>query len=163
MSTYSNYFIALNSKLLASPAITAALIPPAVIADHIVPKRFRLGDPGDDSYTTNIQLGPMLYMIPSSYDYTPMTADHGKGDAIIEVEVHTHYVNANLASMIAHIKLVDDICVELMTGADGTGGSTSWLSPYGIRLRITTMQCDQLSLTELRTKIKVKAQLLPAV
>ena len=163
MAVFSSFYVVLKNRLLVSPALTAALIAPAVIADHIICQRFRLGDPGDGGHVKNLLLGPMLYMIPSSYEYAPMTENHGKGDGIIDIEVHTNYTNANLASMISHVKLVDDICVELMTGADGAGGSASWISPYGVRLRLTTMQCDQLSLSELRTKIKVKAQLLPAV
>lgn len=164
MSTFASFYAAVKAKLDVSTVLAAALTEGAIQADHVRLERYLcISKDGPYQHDAQLDEGPNIYMIPGSYEYLPMTMQHAKGDAVVEAEIHSRIDNESAANITTHITLVDDLCTELMQGADGTGGAASWLSAIGLRLRIATSQSEQLSMTEIRTKIKIKAQLLPVV
>lgn len=163
MSTFSSYYSATKTKLDNSTILAAALDPSATQADHVRLERYAcISKDGPANHDAQLALGPNIYLIPREYEYNPLTEQHGRGDAELEMDVHSRTDNT-ASSVQTHIALVDNLCVELMTAADGTGGATSWLYNVGGKLRCYVAQPEQLSRTEIRTKVRLRANLLPSV
>jgi len=164
MANYGSYYLAVKGWLDISTVLAAALDPSATQADHVRLERYScISKDGPLNHDAQLDLGPNIYLIPSSCEYSSVTEQHGKDEAFLEMDVHSRVINAPAAAttFVSHIRLVDDLCVAMMHGADGTGGTSSWLSPYGIKLRCSSAMPEQLSMTECRTKVKIRAQLLP--
>jgi len=162
MANYSQFYSALNSKLLASTTLAAAITDDPT--NHVRRERYAcISKDGPKDHDLYLNAGPILYIIPSSCDYQPLTEQNAKNEGVLEMDVHSRVANATITTFTDHIAFVDDLVVELMQGADGTGGTPSWLSGKGIRLRASLESPEQLAMTEYRTKVKFRATLLPAV
>jgi hypothetical protein len=60
------------------------------------------------------------------------------------------------ADLITQLNFVDALRKELLTGADGTGGSSSWLSSVNAgNLRIAMEECDNQVRDELWTRLRL--------
>lgn len=164
MSTFSDYYAAVKARLDISTVLAAALDPSATQADHVRLERYAcISKSGPANHDAQLDLGPNIYLIPGAYEYSPRSEQHGRGEANVEMDVHWRLDNTSVTDMKNFVAFVDDLCVELMTGSDGTGGATSWLSPVGGKLRCFVSQQEQLSMTEIRAKVRLRAMILPVV
>jgi len=162
VANYSDFYTAAHNMIRDSDTLDAVI--DDAPANHVRQERYVLiSKDGPLNHDAYLEHGPLVYLIPSSCEYAPMTADHEKTEAILEMDVHHRVVNATAATFVTHVKFVDDLCIELMKKADGTGGTGSWLSGIGIKFRCSSAQVEQLGLTECRTKVRLKAQLLGVV
>lgn len=163
MSNFATFLTTTKAKLIASTTLDLA-IDDSAPDTHVRVERYAcISKDGPLNHDALLGHGPLLYLIPASCDYSPMTSEHMKDEGVLEVDVHSRVVNATEATFITHITFVDNLIDELMTGADGTGGTFSWLSGVGVNLRCSSAMPEQISLTEIRTKVKLKVRLLAAV
>jgi len=162
MANFSDFYTATHNTIRDSTTLDAVIDDAA--ANHVRQERYVLiSKNGPADHDSILEHGPIVYLIPASCEYAPLTADHEKTEGILEMDVHHRVVNATAATFVTHVKFVDDLCIELMKKADGTGGTSSWLSGIGVKLRCSSSQVEQLGMTECRTKVRLKAQLLGVV
>jgi len=162
MANFSDFYTAAYAKIIASSTLDAAI--DDAPTNHVRQERYVLvSKDGPANHDAYLDHGPLIYLIPSSCEYAPLTADHEKTEAILEADIHSRVANTVAATFTDHVAFVDDLCIELMHLADGTGGAASWLSGIGVKLRCSSSQVEQLGMTECRTKVRLKAQLLGVV
>ena len=163
MSNFATFLTTTKAKLVASTTLDGA-IDDSAPENHVRLERYVcISKDGPLNHDALLVHGPLLYLIPAMCDYTPMTMQHAKDEGVLEIDIHSRVSNTTESDFTKHVTFVDNLCVELMTGADGTGGTSSWLSATGIKLRCSSAMPEQLSMTEIRTKVRLKVLLLPAV
>jgi len=163
MANFSEFYTIVTNKLLVSTTLAAVITD--AIANHVRQERYvcisKDGPLNHDLYLTN---GPIVYLIPANCEYNPMTEEGGRTEGVLLMDVHSRVINLTASTFVSHIQFVDDLIVELMAGADGTGGTSSWLTTArGLKLRFSSETPEQLSPTEYRTKVKIRATLIPSV
>jgi len=149
----------LITKLRASTTLSAALNG-EVAADHVVMRRFRRG--GEvANHAAMVQICPVVYVWPGATSWSPMTPDNARVEATINATVvQSGYISGTA------FEFTDKLVTEVMNSADGTGGSSSFLSPIGTNLRArvaTPIEDGRSSLSEVRLNIIFQASLYPGV
>lgn len=158
-----SFFDAVLAQILASDALAAKLGAEAA-ADHVIARRFRRGSE-DPNHAQRVHLAPMVYVWPGYSVWSPVTENNAKTECTVNVTIVQSSDDTG-ASLSTVLEFADALIKELMHDADGTGGSSSFLSPFGLDLRAkieTPAEDGNASRSEVRLNVVFTARLHPAV
>jgi hypothetical protein len=131
--TYTAYAYAVFSKIAGSSAL-AAKVTDGLPAVHVKLGRYIHTDA--DAADALLEFGPVHYVMPAAGHWSPHSMDSSKGELAVAVTILETFDQSASADLLTHLRYIDALRKEILTGADGTGGSASWTPGGSVRINV---------------------------
>lgn len=162
VGTYATFIQALRDAVKNSAAL-AAKITDGLPAAHVKLGRAVNTDSGSTAHAAIIAAGPVIYVRPAPESWSPRNEDTALGELAAEITICEAFDQSGSDDLLTALNFVDALRQELLSGADGTGGSASWAAGGGnVRIGVDGPHGNE-GYNEVHTHLRITATVPEAV
>jgi len=154
--SYGKFYDALYDEVKGSAALTAKYTGSGSASGQVKQGWHLWTDAS--THESLIADGPVIYVEPGSLNGSPDSPDSASLECEARVIICEYFDQSSANDLITSINFVDALRQEIMSEADGTGGTSSWL-PKGGNVRVTMDPPEKVDdkINEVRTVLTVRA------
>jgi hypothetical protein len=150
---YAQFLNDLDAEIKASAAL-ASKVSSGTPADHVKLGMHLWTDASKAD--TLIANGPLHYLVPAPYSASPRSMDKARLEFSATLHIHEKFDQSASNTLLTAINYVEALRQELMSEADGTGGTASWLTRGGnLEVRVTGPRKHESKQDRLVTEIEI--------